>query len=178
MPNPRLPLFPLVVASLFLLTLAPTAAQQPRPRVSPHEVHEFTIDGSKMSFNYGRPSKRGREIWGALVPWGKWWMAGADEATIITTEHDVVLGGTLAVPKGQHTLYTQPHPQWFDLIVSNEVGQFHTTYNPDRDLGRVTLTLRKVTEPMEQLTYSVTDGGLLKLSWDDREYSTTVTVKK
>jgi hypothetical protein len=167
--------FPLVVTSLLLVSLVPASAQ--RPRVSPHEVHEFTVDGSKITLNYGRPSKRGRVIWGELVAWGKWWMAGADETTIITTEHDIVLGGTLAVPKGQHTLYTQPHPQWFDLIVNNEVGQFHTTYSPDKDLGRVTLTLKKLSEPVEQMTYSVEDG-LLKLAWDDREYSTTIVVKK
>ncbi len=168
-----------LVVMLFL-ALPPVAAQQ-RPRVSPHEVHEFTVDGSRISFNYGRPSKRGRQIWGGiadvLVPWGKWWMAGADESTIITTEHDVVLGGALTVPKGQHTLYTLPHPQWFDLMVNNEVGQFHTVYHPEQDLGRVTMTMRKLTEPVEMLTYSVA-GGRLTLSWDDREYSTEVTVRK
>jgi hypothetical protein len=169
-----------VLIALVLLALSPVAAQQ-RQRISPHEVHEFTADGSKISFNYGRPSKRGRQIWGGtadvLVPWGKWWMAGADESTIITTEHDIVLGGTLTVPKGQHTLYTLPHPQWFDLIVNKAVGQFHTVYHPDQDLGRVTMTLRKLTEPVEMLTYSV-EGGQLRLAWDDREYSTQVTVKK
>src|SRR5437870_4937471 len=89
-----------------------------RPRVSPHEVHSFTIDGSAITFDYGRPSKRGREIWGALVPWGRWWMPGADEATIVTTDATLVLGDALAVPAGRHTLYMWPDPQTPRLIVN------------------------------------------------------------
>jgi hypothetical protein len=153
-----------------------------RPRVSPHEVHDYTLDGSKISFDYGRPSKRGREIWGTLVPYGKWWMPGADEATILTTQDPLVLGGTLEVPAGKHTLYALPDPNVMKLIVNKQVGQFHTSYTPDMDLGRVDLTLRKLTEPVETLTYKVDavpeGGGLLKLIWDDREYSVSVALKK
>ena len=164
-----------------LVTLSwPLNAQ--RARVSPHEVHDFTLDGSKISFDYGRPSKRGREIWGALVPYGKWWMPGADEATILTTQAPLVLGGTLEVPAGRHTLYSLPDPNVMKLIINKQVGQFHTSYTPDMDLGRVDLTLRKLTEPVEMLTYTIDPlpegGGALKLIWDDREYSVGVTVKK
>jgi Protein of unknown function (DUF2911) len=169
-----------VIASLLLALTVGLAAQ--RPRVSPHETHEFTIDESHVSFDYGRPSKRGRVIWGGLVPWGRWWMPGADEATILTTDHALVLGGTLRVPAGRHTLYMLPSPDAPKLIVNNQVGQFHTSYSPRFDLGRIDFNMTTLSDPVEQLTFRVTTlpagGGKLELLWDDRDYWVTVTVEK
>jgi hypothetical protein len=160
-----------LVSVLFLSNWG-VAAQ--RPRVSPHEVHDFTLDGSVVSFDYGRPSKRGRDFWGALVPWGRWWMPGADEATILTTAVPVLLGGSLTVPAGRHTIYMLPDRGSSALIINKQVGQFHTRYNPRLDLGRVELNLRMLSEPVEQLTFAVerrADGqSALTLRWDDREY--------
>jgi hypothetical protein len=169
----------LIVPFFFVLSAA-LGAQ--RPPISPHETHSFTVDGSTVTFEYGRPSKRGREIWGGLVPWGRWWMPGADKATIITTEDPIVFTGGLTMPAGQHTLYMLPDPEAPKLIVHNMVGQFHTSYVPRQDLGRVDLSLKKLPASVEQLTYSVEPkpggGGVLKLSWDDREYSADFMLKK
>lgn len=169
-----------MLAAMLVMATESLGARQ--ARVSPHEIHEFTIDGSNISINYGRPSKRGREIWGSLVPYTRWWMPGADEATIITTEHPLVLGGTLTVPAGRHTIYSQPDPDVMKLIINTQVGQFHTFYSPAMDLGRVDLTLKKLAEPVEQLTFQIDPlpqgGGVLKLIWDDREYSVGIAAKK
>lgn len=153
-----------------------------RPRISPHEIHEFDAGGCHVTFNYGRPSKRGRQIWGGLVPWGHWWMPGADEATIVTTSKAIVLEG-LAVPAGNHTLYLLPGESASDLVVSNEVGQFHTQYHPDRNLGQVKLAMKHLDSPVgpvEEMTFSVepeASGGRLILSWDDRAYSAGFVVR-
>jgi len=167
--------------SAAIVLSAPGASAVQRVRVSPHETHAFTVDGTQLTFNYGRPSKRGRTIWGSLVPWGRWWMPGADEATILTTANALAIG-SLTVPAGDHTLYMWPDEKTSRFIISNEVGQFHTQYHPDRDLGRVDYEMRKISEPVEQLTYTAEardgGGGLIKLAWDDREYSVAFTVKK
>ena len=150
-----------------------------RPRLSPHEIHEFDASGCHVTFNYGRPSKRGREIWGGLVPWGHWWMPGADEATIITTSKAITLEG-LTVPAGSHTLYVLPDESASDLVVSNEVGQFHTQYHPERNLGQVKLSLRHLDSPVEEMTFTVepeATGGRLMLSWDDRAYWASFVVR-
>jgi hypothetical protein len=169
----------LVILVLCLLS-APLGAQRP-PR-SPHETHSFTVDGTTITFEYGRPFKRGREIWGGLVPWGRWWMPGADQATIITTGDPMVFTAGLTVPAGSHTLYMLPGPDASKLIINNMVGQFHTSYAPRQDLGRVDLSMKKLPAIVEQLTYSAEPraggGGVLKLTWDDREYSAEFTVKK
>ena len=173
----------LVAATIWTLppVMAERAQRAQRPRVSPHETHAFDVAGCHITINYGRPSRRGRVIWGSLVPWGRWWMPGADEATIITTDQALAFG-SLTMPAGEHTLYMWPDPQAPKLIISNEVGQFHTQYHPNRDLGRVDYALRMLTDPVEQLTYTAAaldaGGGALRLSWDDREYSASFVVKK
>src|SRR5262249_18444026 len=109
------------------------------------------------------------------------WMPGADEATIIATDCTLVFDGRLRMPPGAHSLYMWPDEKAPKLIISQETGQFHTVYHPDRDLGRVDYTLRKLSDPVEQMTYVVEPrpgGGLLKLIWDDREYSAGFTVAR
>ena len=162
--------------SLFLIVTAAVGARSSpgqRPRLSPRDTIHATIDGATISIEYGRPYKKGRVIWGGLVPWTRWWMPGADEASSITTDATLVFAGSLSMPAGVHTIYTQPSETDFKLIISKETGQFHTQYHPNLDLGRVSMTLTKLAEPVEQLTFAVkpreTGGGMFTLTWDDRE---------
>jgi hypothetical protein len=159
--------------------LAAQESQTP-PRSPRHTVHA-TVDGCDFTIEYGGPLKRGREIWGALVKWDHWWMPGADTATSVVTTRTIVLDKTLTVPAGTHTLYTMPGNETFTLIVSNEVGQFHTVYHANRNLGDVPMTKTAVSPPVESLTFAVEPreggGGVFKLIWDDRAYVTPFVVK-
>jgi hypothetical protein len=105
-------------------------------------------------------------------------MPGADEATTLVTDVPIVLG-TLSVPAGDHTFYTWPDRDRFQLIVSKDVGQFHTVYNASQELGRTDMTLARRTDAVEGLTFAIEprgDAGVLKLIWDDREYSVAITI--
>ena len=159
-----------------------THARWQRPRVSPRDTVKATIDNSNITIEYGRPYKRGRVIWGSLVPWNHWWMPGADESSTITTDATIVFANSLTMPAGTHTIYTLPGDEEFKLIISKEVGTFHTQYHPDQDLGRVNMTLKKIADPAEQLTFAVEPreggGGVFKLIWDDREYSVPITIHR
>lgn len=136
------------------------------------------VAGARVSIEYGGPSKRGRVIWGALVPYGRWWMPGADEATTFTTSGDVMLGA-LRVPAGDYTLYTEPTAEGLTLIVNRDTWQFHTEYQPANDLGRVVAETRTLAEPVETMTFAFepqADGGsALILRWDDREFMVPLT---
>jgi hypothetical protein len=150
-------------------------------RASLRDTTIATIDGARISVEYGRPSKRGRVIWGNLVKWGGWWMPGADEGSTFTTNKSLTFG-SLLVPAGDYTLYTQPGEDTFALIINRQTGQFHTVYNPDQDLGRVLLT-REPFEPFsERLTFAIAPhaggGGVFKLIWDDRAYVAPFVVNK
>ena len=169
-----------VISVLAFVVSASAVAAPQRPRVSPHEIHEFDAGGCHFKITYGRPSKKGRVIWGGLVPWGRWWMPGADEATIIETTKTLAFNG-VTMSAGEHTLYMWPEEKSPKLIISKDVGQFHTVYHPNQDLGRVDYLLTMIKQPVEQMTYLVEakagGGGVLKLVWDDREYSAAFTVK-
>ena len=162
------------VAALAVWTSVEAQAPPQPGRVSPRAELSAVIDGVEISMEYGRPSKRGRVIWGTLVPWTKWWMPGADESTSFVTSGALEVGDLL-VPAGKYTIYTQPGPEVFTLIVNKQTGQFHTLYRQNMDLGRVPMTLTMLSEVVEQMKFSITPspsaGGVLSLSWDDRAYS-------
>jgi hypothetical protein len=163
------------------------AAVQDRQRrqnpLSPRTTVTGTIDGQTVTIEYGAPSKRGREIFGSLVPWDRVWMPGADTATSITATATLVFegGDGLEVPAGTHTIYTLPAADRFTLILNREVGQFHTVYQPEQDLGRIEMRQVPAGETVERLTFVVEPrpggGGELRLIWDDRAYVVGFTLR-
>ena len=131
-----------------------------------------TIPGASIMVDYGTPSKRGRAIWGALVPYGQVWRTGANQATHLTTDRELVLGSgadTLRVPAGRYTLFSIPEAGGGTLIVSRATDIAGTAYDPSRDLGRVRLTARPLEAPVEVFTIAVREAagaGELALEWD------------
>jgi hypothetical protein len=136
-----------------------------------------TIAGATLSADYGTPAKRGREIWGALVPYGQVWRTGANTATHFTTDRPLVLGEgshTLAVPAGRYTLFSMPTADGGTLIVSRDTGQAGTAYDAAKDLGRVPLRARSLDDVVEVFTIAFGEraagsGGEIRLQWDRRE---------
>lgn len=159
---------------IVIVSAQPVVGAGQRARITSRGTVEGVVDGVHIAMEYGRPTRRGREIWGALVPWGRWWMPGADETTSIVTDGPLMVG-TLLMPAGTHTIYTLPAADGVTLIINKQTGQFHTIYHPERDLGRVPMTFTRLDEPVEQMTFVVTPngaaGGTLALRWDDREYA-------
>lgn len=174
----------LLVAALLVSSL-PLLAQH--KRVSPHETISATVDGSEITLVYGRPytkdPKTGepRKIWGGLVPYGKVWRLGADEATKLTTQKALVFGST-TVPAGTYSLYLLPQEDGSaKLIINKQVGQWGTQYDEKQDLARIDLKKQALDKPVNQLTIAITSnsaGGLLTVQWESAEFSTPFTVQK
>jgi len=163
---------------------APGRTQPRRPttqRASLRDTVLGDVDGAHFAIEYGRPSKRGRVIWGNLVSFSRWWMPGADEATTLTTSAPIAFG-ELVVPAGEYTLYTAPGEKEFALIINRETGQYHTVYNAQLDLGRIPMAMNKTAETVEKVTFAIEPrpggGGVIKLSWDDREYVAAFAVRR
>lgn len=157
----------------------PVEAQQ--KRASPHETATATIEGAKVEVTYGRPYKKGRTTWGGqLVPTGKVWRLGADEATTLKTDKALQFGD-LTVPAGEHTLFLHyAGEDSAQLVVNKQTGQWGTAYDEKQDLGRVPLKREKATEPVEQLTIAVepqTGGGIFKITWDNATYAAPFKVQ-
>jgi hypothetical protein len=141
-----------------------------------------TVAGATITIDHGTPSKRGREVWGVLVPFGQVWRTGANQATGFTTDRDLVFGtgtGALAVPAGAYTLFSVPERTGGLLIINRQTGQAGTAYDASKDLGRVPLEARPLPETVEVFSIAVTsdgDGGTLRLQWDRTELVARFTV--
>jgi hypothetical protein len=138
--------------------------------LSPPAHTGITIAGRHVNIKYSSPSMRKRVIFGELVPYGKVWRAGANDATALQTDADLQIGD-LKIPSGNYTLFVWPtETQWL-LIVNKQTGQSGLEYHPERDLGRVTMTLSKAPKTLEHYKMALSktgpDSGHLELSWEN-----------
>lgn len=175
-----------IVAAASLLGATPLVAQQ--KRVSPHETISRDIDGDRVIVVYGRPyskdpkSGETRKVWGGVVPFGKVWRTGADEATLFVTAKPLDLGGA-TVPAGAYSLFTLPAEDGSaKLIISKQLGEWGAyTYDEKQDLARVDLKQEKTDSTVEEFTMALDKdgtGGVLKMMWENAGYSVAFTVKK
>jgi hypothetical protein len=162
--------------AISLLLASAAFAQEP---LSPPATTSVTINGKKLTLAYSAPSIRGRKIMGGLVPYGRVWRTGADNATTFQTDAALDIGG-LKVPKGTYTIYTLPGASQWQLIVNKQTGQWGTEYNQGQDLGRVKMTLAQTPSPVEKLKIELlatsANQGLLKLTWEKTVVSVPFTV--
>jgi hypothetical protein len=117
--------------------------------------------------DYGRPSRRGREIFGSLVPYDEVWRTGANAATTLVVSAPVQLGGQ-PLAAGTYTLYSLPTRSGWTLIVNGQTGQWGTEYAEGRDVLRVPMSVAR-TEPVDTFRIAVeggSDEGRLVFAWD------------
>ncbi len=157
-------------------------AQESTPRIlSPRDTTAQTIGAARLVVDYGRPSKRRREIFGSLVPFGALWRTGANEATHFRTDRDLTIG-TIRVPRGTYTLWTIPERDGWTLIVNRQTGQWGTDYDKTRDVGRAKMKISAVNEPVEQFTIAIepmgNGSGMLTIVWDTTRASIPIRVEK
>jgi hypothetical protein len=149
-----------------LAAMLPGSAAAQQPRKSPHETVSTTVKGGTVTITYGRPSMRGRQIMGGLVPYGEVWRTGADEATVLTTDVDLKIG-SLDVPKGTYALFTLPTKEGWQLIVNKTAKQWGAfKYEAAQDLGRTPMKVTQASKPVEMFTISLSPN-LLKMEWEN-----------
>ena len=146
--------------------------------LSPRDTVLATVHGAELKLDYGRPSKRGRPIFGGLVPWNRVWRLGANRATHLWTGRDLIMDGTL-VPAGTYTLYLLPSHSGWRLIINRQTGQEGTEYDSAQDLARIRLRTTTLPQPVEQLTLAIEeqgDGGVIHIRWDRTQASAPFTL--
>jgi len=160
-------------------TLAPALLAQdlhPSRRPSPMGMARTFLGDTYVSVVYSRPYKRGRdnifgtEESGALVPFGKIWRTGANEATQITVTGDVKVAGK-ALPAGTYSLFTTPGPEQWTIHFNSALGLSGTArynpetkkmepgYTPDDDVLVVSVAPRKSEKEVDQFTISFEPTG-------------------
>ncbi len=143
--------------------------------LSPQDTVRASVNGADIMITYSRPSKRGRVIWGGLVPNDTIWRFGADYATHISTSKDLLLGET-PVPAGRYTLWMFPSAKGSMLVVNKQVNIFGTAYNPANDFVRIPLRRDELRVPVERFTIELGDGNLRAL-WDTTAWSVPLIVR-
>ena len=192
----------LFVATTALCVLSPLNAQTPAPKAaakkgsatssgswSPHVTTSAKIDDNRVTLVFGSPNLKDpkndgavRKVWGGLVPFGKIWRLGSDEATLLITQKAIDLGGT-AISAGAYSLYLQPEADGSaKLVVNKAVGQWGAdAYPAATEVARIALKKTALPASVEQFTMSVKKegtGGMLRLAWENIEYSAAYTLKK
>lgn len=153
-------------------------ARGPAGQLSPRDTVWATVAAAHLVVDYGRPRKRGREIFGGVVPWNKVWRVGANAATQLSTDQDLRIGDQV-IPRGAYTLWMLPEPTGAKLIVNRRTGQWGTEYDSTKDLCRLDLARYTLPSPVEAFTIAVTprdSGGVLTLSWDQTAFFLPFTV--
>ncbi len=148
-------------------------------QLSPRDTVRVAVGAANLTVDYGRPLRRGRTIFGNVVPWNQVWRTGANAATQFSTDRDLELGGQ-TIPAGQYTLWTLPTPDGAKLIVNRQTGQWGTDYDQSKDLARFEMKTEVLEQPVDQFTIALEpqgSGGLMKLSWDRTAWTIPFVVR-
>lgn len=132
----------------------------------PAEVRQ-RMGATEVVVVFNRPSARGRDLFGGIVPYDSVWNPGADEATRVEVSRDVVVEGR-SLPAGKYSLWAIPRPESWTLIFSRAHDVFHTPYPEGRDALRLDVQPR-AGEHMETLGFyfpaATADSARLHLHW-------------
>jgi hypothetical protein len=143
-------------------------------RPSPPATAKGKIKDATITIDYSSPSVKGRTIWGSLVPYNKIWRAGANEATIFTTDKDIMVEGK-KLPAGKYSLFMTPGEKEWTVIFNSETGQWGIKRTGDANLDPAKNVLEVKVKPktekdvQEKLTYTVEDKMMDKgfyLRWE------------
>jgi hypothetical protein len=156
--------------SCTLVLTAASFAQGAKPVASPPETATASLNGHTVTISYGAPSMRGRKIMGEVVPYDKVWRTGANDATSLTTDVALKVGGTM-VPAGSYTIYTGPGASRWLLIINKQTKQWGTEYHQEQDLARIPMQSKTLSSPQEKMsiTFENTHGNSteLHIRWEN-----------
>ena len=162
---------PLVILIIIACLNTPElhAQEALKPRPSPLEMVTMKYEDAYIKITYGRPHKRGREIFGELLPFGEIWRTGANEATEITVTRSIKLGEQSIRP-GTYTIFTIPNKDHWTIILNSELGQWGAyNYNSKLDVVRFDVPVSTTTEVYEPFTIEFeqkAQSAELVMMWD------------
>ncbi len=155
-------------------------AQLKTPAPSPTQTIKQDFGLSSVELSYSRPAMKGRKIFGDLVPFGKVWRTGANNATTLTFGEEVMIGGK-KIPAGKYGLLSIPDKTSWTLIISKQLDVTSpAAYKEEMDLVRVTAEPMKMKDNMESFTMQFADvkstSCALHIMWENTAVSLPITV--
>jgi Protein of unknown function (DUF2911) len=164
----------ITVGVLAVLLFVAILFVQSQPKASPEDTATYDSGAANLSVSYCRPYKKGREIFGKLVPFGQVWRTGANEATTFTTTKDLTIGGK-ALPAGKYTLWTIPEKDQWTVIFNKKQYFWGVNFSsvasrePEADVLQIQVPVEILSAPVEQFTISFDKQAQLALVlvWDN-----------
>ena len=142
----------LFITAIAVSTLFIADAQLKTPAPSPTQTIKQDFGISSIELSYSRPGMKGRKIFGDLVPFGKVWRTGANNATTLTFGDDISIGST-TIPAGKYGFFTIPDKDKWTLIISKQLDVTSpTAYKPDQDVLRFMVEPTKMKDAIETFT--------------------------
>jgi hypothetical protein len=156
------------------------------PRLSPKDKAKISLNDLDLKVEYNRPSKRDRDIFGALVPFNKVWRTGANEATTFTTNKDLMIDGIL-LKKGKYTIWTVPmENSWKVMFNSNQYEwgideKMEPMWDPNYDVLEIEVPTKQLDTTVEKFTIAfdnTTRDLKLSMAWDSTKIEVLIEVYK
>ncbi|MBL6449260.1 DUF2911 domain-containing protein [Fulvivirga sp. 29W222] len=152
------------------------------PRPSPAAIITMKYDETYVKLTYCQPHKRGRAIFGGLVPYGHVWRTGANEATEITLTGDILINGD-TLNAGTYSIFSIPQQNQWTIIVNEELGQWGSyNYNKDADVIRFDVPTQKIQgtvwEPFTITFEQKNDTANLLMMWDQTKVTIPIQFLK
>lgn len=150
------------------------------PKTNSKATVTQTIAATQIEISYNRPNKRGREIFGNLVPFGKVWRTGSDAATELYFSTPLRLAGN-AIDSGRYELFTIPGKNKWEIILQKNKNQWGSyKYNAENDAARFSVIPVKAGKTFETFTIAIDQvgsaNGVLNISWDDVVVPIEITI--
>ena len=160
-----------VLFCLVTLPLSKVSGQEDKStRPSPPAAVHAKIGDNTVSINYSSPAVKGRTIWGDLVPYGKVWRTGANEATVFETSGDLVVNGQ-KLPAGKYGLFTLPGEKEWTVIFNSVWDQWGAfKYDASKDVLRIKANPVKSEAFNERMKFEISDH-VVTLLWEDLKVS-------
>jgi hypothetical protein len=165
-----------IFAFAILLFFARVAFAQEilQTRPSPLAIISLRYKNNYVKITYSQPQKKGREIFGHLIPFGQVWRTGANEATEITTTQDIQID-SIVLKAGTYSLFTIPEKDQWTVIINTDVGLWGAyNYDATHDLWRFKVPVHpthKLYEPFTMIFDQHNEVANLLMMWDRTQVS-------
>lgn len=171
-----------LVSLATLLFIGYEMLQWQTKKASPEDKVIYEKAGLSLEITYSRPTKNGREIFGGLVPYGKVWRTGANEATVFACNRDIVIDGK-TLKAGKYTLWTIPEKDHWQIIFNSKMYPWGVNFEeqalrePAYDILTVNVPVQETQNEVEQFTIKVEEQQNLELSmmWDKIKVSLLIS---
>jgi hypothetical protein len=162
--NYRVKAFTLMMFCLLLSGVLRAQDTDKSKRPSPPAMAMGKIGDANITIDYSSPGVKGRKIFGGILPYGKLWRAGANEATIFQTDKDITINGK-TLPAGKYSFFATPGKSKWTIFFNSETGQWgdkkdgSTNMDSTKTVLSFDVKAKKLNDLKERLEYSVTNNG-------------------